>query len=65
MVRELIYADLCPLCSRPMQPEFRSIGGSAQQDNPARIDFHRYHCDICEATRPQEFFDATRALFES
>jgi hypothetical protein len=38
---------------------------SAQQDHPARTDFHRYHCDGCEAARPQEFFDAMRALTEN
>ncbi|WP_458339118.1 hypothetical protein [Streptomyces sp. 372A] len=43
MLNELLYADLCPLCSRPMRPEFRSVGRSAQQDHPARTDFHRYH----------------------
>jgi hypothetical protein len=65
MLNELIYADPCPLCSRPMRPEFRSVGRSAQQDHPARTDFHRYHCDSCEAARPQEFHDAMRALTES
>ncbi|MGV9342936.1 hypothetical protein [Streptomyces sp. NPDC003688] len=48
-----------------MRPEFRSVGRSAQQDLPARTDFHRYRCDACEAARPQEFFDAMRALYES
>ncbi|MFJ1847109.1 hypothetical protein [Streptomyces sp. NPDC088146] len=65
MLNELIYTDPCPLCSRPMRPEFRSSGRSAQQDHPARTDFHRYHCDSCEAARPQKFFDAMRALYES
>ncbi|MEV8605980.1 hypothetical protein AB0465_39640 [Streptomyces griseoviridis] len=65
MLNELIHADLCPLCSRPMRPEFRSVGHSAQQDHPARTDFHRYHCDTCEAARPQEFYDAMRRLTES
>ncbi|MFJ4526519.1 hypothetical protein ACIP4Y_37385 [Streptomyces sp. NPDC088810] len=48
-----------------MEPEFRSVGRSAQQDHPARTDFHRYHCVGCEAARPQEFYDAMRALYES
>ncbi|WP_331751698.1 hypothetical protein OG215_40960 (plasmid) [Streptomyces globisporus] len=65
MLNELIYADLCPLCSRQMRPEIRSISGSAQQDHPARTDFHRYRCDVCEAARPQEFYDAMRARYES
>lgn len=65
MTNELLHGDICPLCSRPMRPEFRSVGGSAQQDHPARTDFHRYHCDGCETARPQEFFDAMRALYES
>ncbi|WP_185923564.1 hypothetical protein [Streptomyces sp. WAC05374] len=45
--------------------EFRSVRRSAQQDHPARTDFHRYHCAGCEAARPQEFHDAMRALYES
>ncbi|WP_411575218.1 hypothetical protein [Streptomyces fradiae] len=65
MLKQLIYADPCPLCSRPMGPEFRSVGRSAQQDHPARTDFLRNHCDGCEAARPQEFYDAMRALYES
>ncbi|MFE5669228.1 hypothetical protein ACFQ7W_35580 [Streptomyces niveus] len=65
MLNELIYTDLCPLCSRPMRPEFRSIGPSAQRDHPARTDFLRYHCDGCEAARPQEFYDAMRARYEN
>lgn len=65
MLNELIYADPCPLCSRPMEPKVRSIDGSAQQDHPARTDFVRYHCDHCEAARPQEFYDAMRALYEN
>jgi transposase-like protein len=65
MTNELLHRDLCPLCSHPMWPEFRSVGRSAQQDHPARTDFHRYHCDSCEATRTQEFHDAMRALYEN
>ncbi|MFH9090771.1 hypothetical protein [Streptomyces sp. NPDC017673] len=65
MLNEMIYADPCPLCSRPMQPEFRSVGRSAQQDHPARTDFHPYHCDGCEAARPQECYDAMRPRYES
>ncbi|MFD6294040.1 hypothetical protein ACFWFU_04320 [Streptomyces sp. NPDC060235] len=64
MLNELIYADPCPLCSRPMRPGFRSSGRSAQQDHPARTDFVRYHCDSCEAARPQEFYGAMGALYE-
>ncbi|MEU0344635.1 hypothetical protein ABZ092_38300 [Streptomyces bobili] len=45
--------------------EFRSSGRSAQQDHPARTDFHWYHCDSCKAARPQEFYDAMRALYEN
>ncbi|MEU3862844.1 hypothetical protein AB0F03_37080 [Streptomyces sp. NPDC028722] len=48
-----------------MRPEFRSPGRSAQQDHAARTDFRRFHCDGCEAARPQEFFDAMRDLYES
>ncbi|MFE6270485.1 hypothetical protein OG590_38455 (plasmid) [Streptomyces goshikiensis] len=65
MTNELIYTDPCPLCSRPMRPEFRSTRRSAQQDQPARTDFIRYHCDGCEAARPQEFYDVMRTLYES
>ncbi|MGA4960526.1 hypothetical protein [Streptomyces lavendulocolor] len=65
MLKQLIYADPCPLCSRTLRPEFRSTRPSAQQNHPARIDFHRYHCVGCEAARPQEFYDAMRALYES
>ncbi|MGA5171051.1 MULTISPECIES: hypothetical protein [Streptomyces] len=65
MLKQLIYADPCPLCSQPMEPEFRGVGRSAQQDHPARTDFHRYHCVGCEAARPQEFYDTMRALYES
>lgn len=45
-----------------MEPEFRSVGRSAQQDHPAHTDFLQYHCHGCEAARPQEFYDAMRAL---
>ncbi|MBA9050543.1 MULTISPECIES: hypothetical protein [Streptomyces] len=48
-----------------MRPKFRSVGRSAQQAHPARTDFRRYHCDRCEAGRPQEFYDAMRALYEN
>lgn len=47
-----------------MEPKFRSVGRSAQQEHPARTDFLRYHCDGCEAARPQEFYDAMRPLRE-
>ncbi|WP_228125987.1 hypothetical protein [Streptomyces sp. SYP-A7193] len=65
MKPELIYTDPCPLCSRPMEPKFRSVGRSAQQDHPACTDFIGYQCAGCEAVRPQEFYDAMRALYES
>lgn len=65
MLKQLIYADPCPLCSRPMEAEFRSVRRSAQQDHPARTDFIRYHCNSCEAARPQRFYDAMRARYGS
>ncbi|MEV0037826.1 hypothetical protein [Streptomyces sp. NPDC050804] len=65
MTDELICADLCPLCSRPLRPEFRSTRPSAQQDHPARVWFYRYHCDSCQSVRPHPFWDVMRALYES
>lgn len=65
MTNELIYEDLCPLCSCSLRPEFRSTRPSGQQAHPARTGFHRYRCDGCEATRPQQFWDVMRALYKS
>ncbi|MFE4310447.1 hypothetical protein ACFRR6_30875 [Streptomyces sp. NPDC056891] len=65
MTNELIYTDTCPLCSRPLRPEFRRTQPSAQQDHPARVWFDRYHCDSCEAARPQQFADVMRARYET
>ncbi|WP_329254454.1 hypothetical protein [Streptomyces canus] len=65
MTNELIYADLCPLCSRPLRPEFRSSQPSGQQNHPARVWFYRYRCDGCEAARPQQFWEVMRAFYGS
>jgi hypothetical protein len=65
MTNELIYTDLCPLCSCPLRPEFRSTRPSSQQDLPARTWFYRHRCDGCEAVRPQQFWAVMRALDES
>ncbi|MGA5198298.1 hypothetical protein [Streptomyces exfoliatus] len=42
MTNDLIYADSCPLCSRPLRPEFRRSRPSAQQAGPALVWFDRY-----------------------
>ncbi|MEU9376501.1 hypothetical protein AB0D94_22385 [Streptomyces sp. NPDC048255] len=65
MINESLYADLCPLCSCPLRPEFRSTRPSGQQDQPARTWLYRYRCAGCEAARPQQFWDVLRALYES
>ncbi|MEU9379399.1 hypothetical protein AB0D94_37375 [Streptomyces sp. NPDC048255] len=65
MTTQVIYADPCPLCSRPLRPQFGRTRESGQHDGPARVWFQRYRCDSCEATRPQQFADVMRALFEN
>ncbi|WP_329028148.1 hypothetical protein [Streptomyces sp. NBC_00690] len=64
MNNEPFSADLCPLCSRPLRPEFRSTRPSGQQNRPVRVWFDRYHCDHCEAADPirkQEWADIMNA----
>lgn len=65
MLNEMIYTDPCPLCSRPLRPEFRRSRPSAQQNGPARVWFTGYRCDGCEATRPQQWAEAMRARYKS
>ncbi|MFG2394625.1 hypothetical protein ACGFYF_37950 [Streptomyces lavendulae] len=60
---EAIYADSCPLCLRPLRPEFGRSRESGQQNGPARVWFAGYRCDGCEATRPQQFWDAMSARY--
>ncbi|AXU16788.1 hypothetical protein [Streptomyces clavuligerus] len=62
--RELLHQDLCPLCHRPLRIEYGRTRPSAQQDHPARTWITGRHCDICKATRPQQFWDLMRALRE-
>ncbi|MFG3370893.1 hypothetical protein ACIPWY_39690 [Streptomyces sp. NPDC090032] len=47
-----------------MEPEFRSVRRSAQQEHPARTDLIRFCCDDCEATRAQEFYHAMPDRYE-
>ncbi|WP_234329939.1 hypothetical protein [Streptomyces viridochromogenes] len=61
----LVHDDLCPLCRRPLRIEYGHTQRSAQQDHPARNWITGRRCSICEATRPQQFWDAMRALYES
>ncbi|MFD4946703.1 hypothetical protein ACFWNT_30270 [Streptomyces sp. NPDC058409] len=65
MTHEPVHEDLCPLCRRPLRPEYRRTHPSGQQDGPARVWFYRYRCNGCEAARPQQFADVMRALYES
>ncbi|WP_331758709.1 hypothetical protein OH787_40845 (plasmid) [Streptomyces sp. NBC_01547] len=65
MNHELLHGDLCPLYSRLLRPQFGHSRESRQQDGPARVWFEGYRCDDCEATRPQQFWDAMRARYEN
>ncbi|MEV0982440.1 hypothetical protein [Streptomyces sp. NPDC049915] len=65
MNHELLHEDLCPLCRRPLRIEYGHTRPSAQQNHPARTWITERHCDDCEATQPQQFWDVMRALYEN
>ncbi|MFH8789219.1 hypothetical protein [Streptomyces roseoverticillatus] len=65
MDHEPVHEDLCPLCLRPLRPEYRRTRPSGQQNHPARVRFYWYRCNGCEAARLQQFADMVRALYET
>ncbi|MFJ8162475.1 hypothetical protein ACIRBY_16310 [Streptomyces sp. NPDC096136] len=64
MTDEVIYADSCPLCLRPLRPEFGRSRESGL-DGPARVWFKGYRCDGCEATQPEQFWAAIRDRYKT
>lgn len=65
MTDEVIYADSCSLCLRPLRPEFGRSRASGQQRGPARVWFKGYRCNGCEATQAEQLWDAMRDCYET
>ncbi|MFD3547055.1 hypothetical protein ACFWUW_15845 [Streptomyces sp. NPDC058655] len=65
MTNELIYADPCPLCGRPLTLR-PTVEVRSNTPYPTRID-RLPHCTSCagDMTRAQQWADMMRHLYES
>ncbi|MFD9572609.1 hypothetical protein ACFWBI_22525 [Streptomyces sp. NPDC059982] len=58
------YGEPCPLCTEPLLLDVLQVR-SAQSDFPVAERVTGRRCPGCEATRPQQFWDAVRARYEN
>ncbi|GAA2770117.1 hypothetical protein AAW14_37795 [Streptomyces hygroscopicus] len=62
---EVHQGGLLPTVPPAASPRVRLLPRVSPTGRPARVWFAGYRCDGCEATRPQQFWDAMRDRYET